>query len=81
MWHTYILLCDKKTFYVGITNNLDERLMEHKNKESFFTKKFSDVELVYKEQFSDKFEAAKREKQIKGWSHKKKEMLINKSLF
>lgn len=81
MWYTYILLCDKKTFYVGMTNNLESRLMQHKNKESFFTKKFSDIELVYSEQYNTKSEAAAREKQLKGWSHVKKEKLINKSLF
>jgi len=59
MWYIYILNCDQKTFYVGITNNLDVRLFEHRNKESFFTKKFSELALVYSEQFNSKIEAAK----------------------
>src|SRR3989344_729753 len=50
IWYTYILLCDQKTFYVGMTNDLASRLAEHKNKQSFFTKKFFDIELVYKEE-------------------------------
>lgn len=66
MWFVYILLCDKKTFYVGITNNLKKRLFEHKNKKSFFTKKFSDFELAHCEKYNKKYEAARREKQIKG---------------
>ncbi len=77
MWYLYILLCDKKTFYIGITNDLEKRLQEHKNKKSFFTKKFSTLEIIHKETFTNKFEAAKREKQLKGWSRKKKEWLIN----
>ncbi|MBU3934709.1 GIY-YIG nuclease family protein [Patescibacteria group bacterium] len=71
------MLCDKKTFYVGITNNLKSRLEKHKNKKSFFTKKFSNLETVYQETFQNKTEVAKREKQLKGWSRKKKELLIN----
>jgi len=81
MWHTYILLCNQKTFYVGITNNVKKRLSNHRNKKSFFTKKFSDIKLVYSEEFKNKLDAAKREKQFKGWSRKKKIVLINKSLY
>ena len=75
-----MLLCDKKTFYVGITNNIKRRLQEHKGKESFFTKKFSDLEIVYCEKYDDKNTAAKREQQIKGWSKAKKQMLIDGKL-
>ena len=77
MWNVYILNCDKKTFYVGITNNIDSRIIEYKNKKSLFTKKFSDLELIYKESFNNKIKAAKREKQLKGWSRIKKQNLIN----
>jgi putative endonuclease len=79
MWYIYILLCDQKTFYVGITNNIFERLSEHKNKKSLYTKKFSDIKLVYQEEFRNKTEAARREKQLKGWSRKKKIALIGKA--
>jgi len=80
MWYIYILNCDQKTFYVGMTNDLDSRLAEHRNKESFFTKKFSELAIVYKEQFNSKSEAARREQQLKGWSRKKKLALIHNSL-
>lgn len=76
MWLVYILLCDQKFFYIGITNDLDNRLSEHIFKESLFTKRYSNFELVYLEKYSDKFQAAKREKQLKGWSHSKKLLLI-----
>ena len=79
-WYTYMLFCDQKTFYVGMTNDLKNRLIEHKNRQSFFTKKFSDVRLVYCEKYNTNHEAALREKQIKGWSRTKKQMLIDGKL-
>ncbi len=75
-----MLLCDQKTFYIGITDNLKRRLEEHKNKESFFTKKFSEIKLVYCEKYKNKVEAAKREQQLKGWGRAKKEMLLKHKL-
>ena len=80
MWYVYMLLCDQKTFYVGMTDKVKERLNDHKSKRSFFTKKFSNIKLVYCEKYKSKFEAAKREKQIKGWKHTKKQMLIDGKL-
>ena len=80
MWFVYILFCDQEFLYVGITNNLSKRYHEHKSKESLFTKRYSDFELVYCEKYPDKFQAAKREKQLKGWSHNKKLLLINRKI-
>ena len=79
-WYVYMLLCDQKTFYVGITPDLVSRMKEHRNKQSFFTKKFSDLQLVYCEQYKDKKEVASREKQLKGWNRAKKQMLIEGKL-
>lgn len=76
-WYVYMLLCDEKTFYIGISNDVVYRLDQHKNKQSFFTKKFSYIKLVYCEKYANKFEAAKREKQLKGWSNAKKRLLIS----
>ncbi len=75
-----MLLCDQKTFYVGITTDVKNRLNNHKTKQSFFTKKFSDIQFVYCEKYKNKCEAAKREKQLKGWSHAKKQMLVDGKL-
>ncbi len=61
---------------MGITRDLDKRVEEHKSKQSFFTKKFSDIRLVYQEKYSDKKSAEQREKQLKGWSSAKKQALI-----
>lgn len=80
MWLVYLLLCDKKTFYVGITNDLINRFKQHKSKNSFYTKKFSDLKLVYCEQYNSKHDSVVREKQIKGWSHTKKQMLVDGKL-
>ncbi|MEK9134960.1 MAG: GIY-YIG nuclease family protein [Patescibacteria group bacterium] len=80
MWFVYMLLCDRKTFYIGITDNLVFRIENHKNKESFFTKKFSEIKLVYCEKYHSKHEAAIREKQFKGWSRAKKQLLIKGKL-
>lgn len=75
-----MLLCDKKTFYVGITNDVRSRILQHKNKQTISTKKFLILQIVYLEKYDDKFQAAKREKQLKGWSHAKKQKLIDGKL-
>ena len=75
-YFVYILLCDQKTFYVGITKDIEKRFEDHKNKKSFFTKKFSDIKLVYTEEYSERKAAEKRETQLKGWSNAKKKALI-----
>ena len=79
-WFVYLLLCDQKTFYVGLTTDIVKRIGEHKRKESFFKKKFSDIRLVYCEKYQSEHEAAVRERQLKGWSHTKKQMLIDGKL-
>jgi putative endonuclease len=80
MWFTYLLLCDNKSFYVGITNNISNRLSQHRNKLTISTKEYLKTELVYCERYASKREAAKREKQLKGWSKAKKQMLIDGKL-
>lgn len=75
-----MLLCDQKMFYVGISDNIVMRHKQHKNKQSFFTKQFSDIKFVYAEKYGDKHQAAMREKQLKGWSHAKKHLLIQGNL-
>ena len=72
----YILLCNQKTYYVGVTNNLDKRLHQHKSGESQFTSQFSDIQLVYFEEYPTLVLARRRETQLKGWSHAKKEKYI-----
>jgi len=59
-----------------MTSDLETRVKQHKDGMSLYTKKFSDIELVYSEHYQTKREAGKREKQLKGWSFAKKKALI-----
>ncbi len=74
----YILECADGSYYTGSTNNLERRLQQHQNGEGAnYTKKHLPVKLVYFEEFQSIAEAFYREKQVQGWSRKKKEALIN----
>lgn len=73
----YILRCIDGSYYTGSTNNLDRRLKEHNSGEgSNYTKDRLPVNLVYYEEYDSISIAFNREKQIQGWSRKKKEALI-----
>ena len=63
--------------YTGITNNLERRMFEHKNKlVDGFTAKYNVNKLVYFDYTPDVTSAIAREKQIKGWTRQKKNVLI-----
>lgn len=73
----YILKCSDDSYYTGSTTDLELRLMQHQNgKGANHTKKHLPVELVYYEEFQRIDKAFYREKQVQGWSRKKKEALI-----
>ena len=58
----------RTTFYVGVTNDLVERIHEHQNGVgSSFTKKYNLKDLIFFEEFSDINHAIAREKQLKNW--------------
>lgn len=74
----YILLCSDGSYYTGSTVNLDARVAQHQAGEGAnHTRKHLPVELVYYEEYSRIDLAFYREKQVQGWSRKKKEALIN----
>ena len=76
--YTYILLCSNGQYYTGSTIDLELRVAQHQAGEGAnFTKKHLPVELVYYEEHQRIDQAFYREKQIQGWSRKKKETLIN----
>lgn len=79
-YYTYILTNFKKTvLYVGITNNLPQRITEHyldRLKKQTFAGKYECYYLLHFESFPKPSIAIKREKQIKGWTRNKKETLI-----
>jgi predicted GIY-YIG superfamily endonuclease len=82
-YFVYILKNLHNDLYVGQTNNITKRTKEHLHKTqkaAKFTKDHSTFELVYKEEFLTRAEAMKREKQLKGWSHAKKDALITGDL-
>ena len=80
-YYIYILICSDNSYYTGITNNIDKRLIEHNNNLDKRSYTFSrrPVKIVYQETFQNPNDAIKWEKRIKGWSRKKKEALISGS--
>lgn len=81
MWYVYILECANEDLYTGMTNNISRRLEEHKQgKGGYFTKSIGVNKLVYNESYLTKHDAVKREAQIKGWTRKKKQALIEGKL-
>jgi len=75
----YFMASKSGTLYIGVTNNLEKRICEHKNKLiDGFSKKYGCDKLVYYEHYSDINIAIEREKQLKKWNRKKKEELIKK---
>ncbi len=75
----YILTNHSRTLYIGVTSNIQRRIWEHREKLiEGFTKKYNIDKLVYYELIEDMPTAIAREKQLKGWSRKKKIALIEK---
>lgn len=73
MWFVYVLLCEDGSFYTGATNNLEERLVEHKlGKGGRYTRSHKIIKIIYSQEFSTKSKALKRESEIKSWSREKK---------
>ncbi len=65
--------------YTGVRNDLRRRVNEHKEKKiESFSKQYNTDRLVYYEEFYEVDQAIAREKQIKGGSRKKKDLLVEK---
>ena len=77
-YYVYLLTnWNNKVMYVGITNNLERRIYEHKEKVvKGFTEKYNVNKLIFYEQTSDIAEALNREKEIKKWRREKKNRLV-----
>ena len=70
---------NNKVIYVGVTNDLERRLYEHKNKLiKGFTEKYNLNKLVYFEETNDILSAITREKEIKKWRREKKNQLVER---
>ena len=71
--YVYILSSQTRVLYVGMTNDLQRRMYEHKSKAvEGFTAKYNVNQLVYYEQVADVSTAVRRETQLKGWTRAKK---------
>ena len=77
MPYVYFLQCANGNYYTGSTWNLEKRLWEHQSGlGANYTKKHLPVKLIYCEEFERVEDAYLREKQIQGWSRRKKEALM-----
>lgn len=77
-YYVYIVQCKDGSYYTGVTNDLERRLWEHNsgfNTRCYTFNKYP-VKLMYYEHSTDIRQAIAREKQLKGWSRKKKEALF-----
>jgi predicted GIY-YIG superfamily endonuclease/glycine/D-amino acid oxidase-like deaminating enzyme len=82
MYAVYILQCADNSYYTGLSNDFDKRIWQHET--GFFpdcyTYKRRPIKVVWHTRVETTAEATKLEKQIKGWSRKKKEALINQDI-
>ena len=78
IYYVYIVECSDKSYYTGVTNDIDRRIWEHNNEKAKISYTYSrrPVALKYCDTFTDINNAIAWEKQIKGWSRKKKEALF-----
>ena len=76
--YLYIVECSDGTFYTGVTNNLERRILEHNTgtSEKAYTFKRRPVKLVYSNSFTDFNLAFEWEDKVKKWSKSKKQALI-----
>ena len=77
-YYVYILLCSDNSYYTGMTNNLEKRIELHNSKSSkyAYTSSRLPVKLVWYLQCDSPKQAITLEKQIKGWTRRKKCALI-----
>ncbi len=77
-YYVYIVECSDRFYYTGVTNDLEGRIIQHNSGENVtcFTFKRRPVVLKYAEHFHNINQAIEWEKQLKGWSRKKKEALF-----
>ena len=77
IYYTYIMASLRGTLYTGVTNNIQRRVLTHKQRiKPGFTQKYNVTRLVYYEETRNINYAIAREKEIKGWRRNKKISLI-----
>lgn len=77
-YYVYIILCSDKSYYTGVTNDIDQRFENHCQgiDPRSYTYSRRPLRLVHYEEYQYVTEAIDREKQIKGWTRAKKRALI-----
>jgi putative endonuclease len=79
-YYVYIMASQSRTLYVGVTNNLERRVHEHKQKSGdSFTARYNITRLVWYAETYEVIEAITKEKEIKGWLRAKKKSLIEEA--
>jgi putative endonuclease len=80
-YYVYILASDSRELYVGVTNDLYKRVVQHRSglNPNSYTTKHQTLRLVYCESTDDVRSAIRREKQIKGWTRRRKVELIKQA--
>ena len=77
----YILECVDGSYYVGHSDNLEDRLLQHQSGAlGGYTKHRRPVRVVYSQEFLTRDAVFAAERQVKGWTRKKKEALIRGDL-
>ena len=76
-FHVYILHCADGSYYVGHTENLEQRIASHEQgRIPGYTQTRRPLKLVFSEEFETREEALQQERRLKGWSRAKKKALI-----
>jgi putative endonuclease len=76
-WICILVSGSGNAMYIGVTNDLERRLWEHRNGQgSEFAKKYRATRLVYSEEYDNPTDAIAREKQLKGWRRERKNELV-----
>jgi predicted GIY-YIG superfamily endonuclease len=77
VYYAYILRCADDSFHVGSARDLNARVKAHNDgRDAAHTFKHRPVQLVYSEAFESETAAVSRERQLKRWSHGKKQALV-----
>jgi predicted GIY-YIG superfamily endonuclease len=77
MFWVYLLRCIDGSYYTGHTDNLSKRISEHQSgRLPGYTSTRLPIELAFQQSFPTREEALRAERQVKGWSRKKKEAMI-----
>ncbi len=77
LYHVYLMASPSRTLHIGVTNDLERRVQEHKGGvPGSFTERYNVTELVYFEEFGDIHQAIDRETELKQMTRKQKIRLI-----